>query len=312
MRAPRRLARALATLLLVSGTGAAASAAPHCDALERAGPGPLPAPAVCAARFGAPPAGDTAASRRATTDALFEAAKAADAAGRFDEAQAVLDCVDAQPGLDALAREELLRQRGVLDYHRERIPQALARFECGLQRSTAREDRAAIARDLRNVGSALRRLGDYHGALAALTRSLQLQRAAGGEVQPAVLNNLGDVYRALGEHDRAAGYYRETLALMEQRGDPKAAAHVREALAELALDHDDARTARPLLEEALRAYRAADARTYVLRVYAGLIRTALLEGDTAAAQRHVADAFAVAAAQRLPLPADLQREAARG
>ena len=312
--APRRLARALATLLLAMlapAIGAAAPAASRCDALEHADGRPLPAPAVCAARFGAVPADGTAGARRATTETLLKAAKAADAAGRFEAAEAVLDCLDAQPGLDPLDREELLRQRGVLDYHRERIPQALARFECGLQRSTAREDRAAIARDLRNVGSALRRLGDYHGALAALTRSLALQRASGGEVQPAVLNNLGDVYRALDERDKAEGYYREALALMEKRGDPKAAAHVREALAELALDHDDARTARPLLEEALRAYRAADARTYVLRTHAGLIRTALLEGDTAAAQRHVADAFAVAAAQRLPLPADLQREAAR-
>lgn len=313
VHAPRRLARALATLVLATlpGMGAAASAAPRCDALEHAGHRPLPAPTVCAARFGAAPADDTAAARRTTTDALLKAAKAADAAGRFDEAEAVLDCLDAQPGLDALAREELLRQRGVLDYHRERIPQALSRFECGLQRSTAREDRAAIARDLKNVGSALRRLGDYRGALAALTRSLEMQRAAGGEVQPAVLNNLGDVYRAIGERDKAEGYYRETLALMEKRGDPKGAAHVRETLAELALDHDDARTARPLLEAALRAYRAADARTYMLRTYAGLIRTALLEGDTAAAQRFAADAFAVADAQRLPLPADLQREAAR-
>lgn len=308
----RRLALG-GTAAIVLAAGAPAAAAPNCAALEHADGRPLPVPSVCVARFGvAPPAGDSAAARRKAADALFAAAKRADDAGRFDEAEAAIDCADAVfgPAADALAREELLHQRGVLDYHRERVPQALSRFECGLQRSTAREDRTAIARDLKNVGSALRRLGDYHGALAALTRSLEMQRAAGG-VQPAVLNNLGDVYRALDERDKAQGYYREALAVSERRGDAKNAAHVRETLAELALDHGDARAARPLLEAALRAYREAGKRTFMLRVYAGLIRTALLEGDTTAAQRFVADALAVADAHHLPLPADLQREAAR-
>jgi PAS domain S-box-containing protein len=309
----RRLALG-GTAAVVFATAAPADAAPNCAALEHADGRPLPVPSVCVARFGvAPPADAGAAARRKAADALFAAAKQADDAGRFDEAEAAIDCADAVLGsaADALAREELLRQRGVLDYHRERIPQALSRFECGLQRSTAREDRTAIARDLKNVGSALRRLGDYRGALAVLIRSLEMQRAAGGEVQPAVLNNLGDVYRALGERDQAEAYYRETLAVLEKRGDAKTTAHVRETLAELALDHGDARAARPLLEAALRAYRDAGKRTFMLRAYAGLVRTALLDGDTAAAQRFVADAFALADAHHLPLPADLQREAAR-
>jgi len=308
----RRLALG-GTAAVVFAAGAPASAAPNCAALEHADGRPLPVPSVCVARFGvAPPADDSAAARRKTIDALFATAKRSDDAGRFDEAEAAIDCADAVfgPVADALAREELLHQRGLLDYHRERVPQALSRFECELQRSTAREDHTAIARGLNNVGSALRRLGDYHGALAALTRSLEMQRAAGG-VQPPVLNNLGDFYRALDERDKAEGYYREALAALERRGDAKTAAHVRETLAELALDHGDARAARPLLEAALRAYREAGKRTFMLRVYAGLIRTALLEGDTTAAQRFVADALAVADAHHLPLPADLQREAAR-
>lgn len=307
-----RLALGVTASVVIAG-GAAASAAPSCAALEHADDRPRPVPSVCVARFGiAAPADDSTAARRKAGDALFEAAKRANDAGRFDETEAAIDCADAVLGsaADALAREELLRQRGVLDYYRERVPQALSRFECGLQRSTAREDRTVIARDLKNVGSALRRLGDYQGALAALTRSLEMQRAA-GNVQPAVLNNLGDVYRALDERDKAEGYYREALAVSERRGDAKTAAHVRETLAELALDHGDARAARPLLEAALRAYREAGKRTFMLRVYAGLVRTALLEGDTTAAQRFVADAFAVADAHHLPLPADLQREAAR-
>lgn len=311
--APRRLAIA-AVAAIACVVGVPASAAPSCAALEHPGSRSLPLPAVCLRRFGvAPPADAGVEARRKTMDALYAAAKRADDAGRFDETEAAVDCADAVLGdaVDPLAREELLRQRGVLDYRRERIPQALARFECGLQRSTAREDRSVVARDLKNVGSALRRLGDYGGALKALTRSLEMQRAAGSEGQAAVLNNIGDVYRDLGDRERAEHYYRDALAALETRGETKGAAHVRETLAELALDYGDARTARPLLEDALRTYRATDKRTFMLRAYAGLIRTALQEGDTVAAQRWSADAFAVADAHRLPLPASLQREAAR-
>jgi len=303
---------------LVLGLAAAmpASAAPSCAALEHADDRPLPAPAACLRRFGIASeggAGNDATARRASADALFAAAKAADAAGRFDEAEAAIDCADAVlgPAADGPAREELLRQRGVLDYHRERIPQALSRFECGLQRATAREDRTAIARDLRNVGSALRRLGDYHGALAALTRSLEMQRAAGGEVQGSVYNNLADVFRDLGKSDQAIRYYHDALEAFDRRGDAMNAAHVRQTLATLALDRGDVRTAQPLLESALAAYRDAGKRVYMLRAYAMLIRAALAGGDTAAARRWSADAFALADAHALPVPASLQREAAR-
>lgn len=294
-----------------------ASAAPSCTALEHADDRPLPAPAACLRRFDVASAhdgaGNAATARRASADALFAAAKAADAAGRFDEAEAAIDCADAVlgPAADGPAREELLRLRGVLDYHRERIPQALSRFECGLQRATAREDRAAIARDLRNVGSALRRLGDYHGALAALTRSLEMQRAAGGEVQGSVYNNLADVFRDLGKSEQAIRYYHDALETFDRRGDAMNAAHVRQTLATLALDRGDVRAAQPLLESALAAYRDAGKRVYMLRAYAMLIRAALADGDTVAARRWSADAFALAAAHDLPVPASLQREAAR-
>lgn len=287
-----------------------ASAAPSCAALEHADDRPLPAPAACLRRFGIASAGDGAGDDAA---ALFAAAKAADAAGRFDDAEAAIDCADAVlgPSADGPAREELLRQRGVLDYHRERVPQALSRFECGLQRSTAREDRTAIARDLKNVGSALRRLGDYQGALAALTRSLEMQRAAGGEVQGSVYNNLADVFRDLGKSEQALRYYHDALAAFDRRGDAMNAAHVRQTLATLALDRGDVRTAQPLLESALAAYRDAGKRVYMLRAYAMLIRAALAGGDTVAARRWSADAFALADAHALPVPASLQREAAR-
>jgi tetratricopeptide (TPR) repeat protein len=199
---------------------------PQCSRIDRAG---LPDPAECRRRFDA-----------ATPGALLALAQTQTRAGDFATAEAALGCVGiavADRGDDAL-RYEWVRREGVLDYRRERIPEALSRFECALSLAEAREDRAAVARDLKNIGTALRRLGDYRGALRALTRSLALQRAAGA-ADGATLNNIADVYRDLREPDEAMRFYREALAAMRAGGEPSEAAHVLESMAELALDTGD-------------------------------------------------------------------------
>ncbi len=271
----------------------------------------LPDPAVCLRRAGidAPAA---SVGGGATATALFARAEARIAAGRFDDAERALDCAEAAlaGGGDAAAQSELVRRRGILDYRRERIPQALSRFECALSMSRASEDPTAIARDLKNVGTALRRLGDLRGALQTLTASLDIQRRR-GEVGGAVLNNIADVYRELGEPTDAMRYYREAIDAFRAHGDRKEAAHVIESMSDLALDRGEAEDAAHWLEQALASYRDSGDRNYELRVYGGLIRAALAQGDLAKAGTWRASALAIVSAHGLTLPASTQLQIAR-
>ncbi len=248
---------------------------------------------------------------------LFAHEKDRMAVSRFDDAESTLDCVEAviagsgdNGGGHQTVRYELVRRRGILDYRRERIPEALSRFECALSLSKGREDRVAIARDLKNVGTALRRLGDFHGALRASIESLEIQRAS-GEVAGAVLSNIADIYRGLDEPDEAMRYYNEAYAVLQRRGDRVEAAHVLETMSAVDLDRGVSQQAASWLQQALRTYRESGNRAYEVRVYAGLTRAALASGEIAQARDFSASALAVAAEHDLPLPASLQLQAAR-
>lgn len=269
----------------------------------------LPEPALCLQRAKLAPA---QAAGESGAKALFAQAKTQLDAGHIEDAERSLDCAEAVIGGegDAALRYELERRRGILDFRREWIPQALARFECAASLSSALDDSAATARDLSNVGAALRRLGDFRGALRSLTASLDLQRKR-GEVSGAVLNNIADVYRELRETDTAMRYYREALASYRAKGEPVEAAHVLETMAELALDSGDAPQASAWLQEALSVYRAGGNRVYELRVHDGLTRVALAQGDLAQAQRWSAAALALSDTWKLPLPPALQLQIAR-
>jgi two-component system, sensor histidine kinase ChiS len=303
----------LSILLGAATSGADAAESTPCvriDAVRRAAPDP----AECPRRAGITPlVVSSDAATTATATALFARAEERIVAGQFEEAEQTLDCAESvlHADDDAIAHYELVRRRGILDYRRERIPEALERFECALELSTAREDRSAIARDLKNVGSALRRLGDFRGALRRLAESLDLQRADGGDALGPVLNNIGDVYRELEEPETALRYYREALADFQRRGNPVEAAHVLETLSVLALDRGDSREAARLLETALAEDRQTGNRPYRLRIYAGLTRLAIAEGDLAKAERWRSAGLSMADEYDLTLPAALELEAAR-
>jgi PAS domain S-box-containing protein len=310
---PTRVAASTA-LLLVCLCAQAASPSPcaRTDGVRR----PLPDVAVCLARAGivaAPGADDD----DVIVKTLFAHEKDRMAVSRFDDAESTLDCVEAviagsgdNGGGHQTVRYELVRRRGILDYRRERIPEALSRFECALSLSKGREDRVAIARDLKNVGTALRRLGDFHGALRASIESLEIQRAS-GEVAGAVLSNIADIYRGLDEPDEAMRYYNEAYAVLQRRGDRVEAAHVLETMSAVDLDRGVSQQAASWLQQALRTYRESGNRAYEVRVYAGLTRAALASGEIAQARDFSASALAVAAEHDLPLPASLQLQAAR-
>ncbi len=293
-----RRALTAAALCCVAST-AIAGPLPACAAID---PRAVPDQASCQSRFGS-----------AALTALYPQADAQIKAGKFSEAAEVLDCAAAQiaGNQDAEARYEWVRRRGVLAYREERIPEALARFECALKIAEDRHDRAAIAKQLKNMGGALGRLGRNKDALVVLDRSLRILREDGDPAIGAVLNNIADVYRHIGDPNLAERYYREAMDVFHRQGNAVEETHVRGSLDLLALERGNAGTAIQKLEAELQDYRQAGNWEYQLRTYTLLIRAAIAEPDVERARRYSADGFALAETHQLPIHDEFWLEAAR-
>jgi two-component system, sensor histidine kinase ChiS len=233
--------------------------------------------------------------------------------GEFNRAASALDCADAviagHP--DWPLRYELVRRRGILAYREDRVVEALGGFECALELARHHGDRPAIAKQLKNIGSALRRLGDFRGALKALSLSLDMQRMDGSEETGAVLNNIADVYRELGDPDQASRYYREALDAFRAQHDRSEAAHVLETMSLLAMDRGDTVQAERLLTEALDTYRETGDEFYQLRVDSDLARLAISRGDLSRADTLTSAGIALAREHGLPVPWFLVLQRAR-
>jgi two-component system, sensor histidine kinase ChiS len=234
----------------------------------------------------------------------------------FAGAERVLACaaeqIDAES--DWRAHYALVRRYGVFEYKRNNIAIALERFECALQIAKEHDERPAIAKQLKNIGSSLRRIGSYENALDALLRSLEIQRALGDPAVGPVLNNIADVYRKLGRSDYAERYYRQALDVFRESGAPIEPMHVYVSLSELAFARGDVNAATGLLKDALHDLqtRAGEGGLrYQLSVYAGLAHIAIAGGDVQRARDYCADGLALAAEHALPIPLDLQLETAR-
>ena len=301
----RRLSFALPLLavLIVPVAAAAPPIRTLCDTQPAVAP--LREAATCARDFGVD-------ERENPVAGLVEIARTQADAARYDEAARVLDCAEAAlAGRDAPADVRMLvHARATLAYKRERIPEALSQFQCALRFAHELGDRKAIASELNGVGSTLRRMGDYPGALRHLIESLELQRAA-GEVGGPVLNNIGDLYRETGDNARAMRYYRQALDTFRAQNGVQAA-HVLTAMAGLVKKQGDLPQAQRLLEEALVEFRRAGDPHYEPLAQARLAEIAFDQGANARGRTIVQAGIAVATAHRLPLPANLQLQAARG
>jgi len=280
---------AIAAALCCLATNAIAAPLPRCAAID---PNALPETASCQRRF-------------ATIEApaLYEQADTLMKAGHFDDAADALDCASARiaVGSDAHARYEWIRRRGVLSYREEDLDAAHTHFDCALKVAESLRDRPAIAKQLRNKGSVLRRLGEYKDALGALEASLKIMREDGDAATGAVLNNIGDIYRELEQPTSAEQYYRDAMDAFRRQGDVVETTHVFDSLSLLALERGDTKTATRQLNTSLEVYRRAGNWEYPLRVYTLLIRAALLDGDVERARRYGADGFALAETHDLPI-----------
>jgi len=302
------IAGPLLTLSAMASVGQAQTtdtAAPACKAASATS---LPDARACALRFGLGSGSDE--SRLA---ALYERSVESQHRGDFAGASAALDCAQALAGPEAGigVRYELTRRRGVLDYRRECTVEALSRFKQALQLAQRNEDRAAQSKTWNNIGSALRRLGDYRGALQALLSSLELQRGLPRSESGPVLNNIADLYRDLGESESAVRHYDQARAEFLRAGNRTEAAHVLLSLGVLALDAGDNARGEALLQQARNELDQAGERTYILRAHAELGRAALARGNLAAAREASGRGLAIAAQDGAAAPAPLQLQAAR-
>ncbi len=270
----------------------------------------LPDPAACQSLAGLRLPAEASADQRA--EALVALAKSHRRTEDRAAAGEALDCAESVlAGQGTMrARHALVRERGILAYDLDKMPEAKAHLECALSLAEASEDHEAIAKDINAIASTLRRLGDYGGALSRLMRSLEMQRAQ-GKVSAAVHNNIADVYREQGDVEKALHYYREARQVYLAEGKRKDAAHVLESMAVVVMAEGQAREAALWLDEVLRVYRDTGPREYELRATGRMIQAALTQGDIPAAQRWKASGLAVAASYPEPLPAVFQWQVAR-
>lgn len=252
------------------------------------------------------------AARKAAIETLFERSEGEIKSGDFAAAAAAFDCVAviSSGSADWRIDYELTRRRGVLAYYREQIAESLELFERALNVASSHGDALAEAKSWKNVGSALRRLGDFRRALQALLTSLDIYRRSGVDAVGPVLNNIADVYRDLQEPAQARKYYDEALDAYRRQGDAVEEAHALESLSVLALDGGEAQRAEALLQQAMGIYVERGAQTHQLRVYAGLARVAVARSDPAAATQWAERGLALATSLGTPPPAPLVLQAA--
>lgn len=300
---------AAGTDMAAQGAGVAApvDSPSRCQAAPAAA---LPAPAQCLRRFGIEPGG----SEASILEALYARSIEFQHRSDFVQASAALDCAQASAGDRAggALEYELLRRRGVIDYRNECQVEALAKFKQALQLAQHREDRPAQSKIWNNIGSTLRRLGDYRGALQALMSSLELQRSLPERDSGPALNNIADLYRDFGDTAAAVRHYDQARAEFLRAGNRIEAAHVLASQGVLALDAGQIGRGQALLEQARGELDKAGDRTYVLRVHAELGRAAIARGDLAQAKRWTDSGLAIAAQAGTAVPAPLQLQAARG
>lgn len=285
-------------LACVAATADAASI-PACAAIDAR---TLPAPATCRDRFAS-----------ADVPGLYAQADERIKQGDLDAAKTALGCAAARlvSGDDAAARYEWVRRLGVLAYREERVDVALGHFRCALSIAEARNDRAAIAKQLKNIGSALRRDGKLYDALRTLERGLAIARADRSAEVGGMLANIADVYRDLDDREQAEAYTREAMAAFHRSGNEVEAAHMQHGLGKLALEDGDTKTAIAEFDAALATLQRLGNVPYRLRVHADLALAALDRHDVERAHHDASEGLALANAHGLTPPAELQLVVAR-
>ncbi|MBW4653756.1 MAG: tetratricopeptide repeat protein [Kaiparowitsia implicata GSE-PSE-MK54-09C] len=112
---------------------------------------------------------------------------------------------------------------GSSDYLRalESLQQALGIFrESSVREAFPVESRRAEGTILNNIGNVYKSLGDYPKALEFLQQSLVIHRETGELAgQSTTLNNIGGVYKSLGDYPKALEFYQQSLVIYREIGE---------------------------------------------------------------------------------------------
>jgi diguanylate cyclase (GGDEF)-like protein len=180
-----------------------------------------------------------------------------------------------QPALVAEALRWLLRC-AFLD---RRPEEALVRGMQALEIAREIGDRAHEAIAHNDLGSLFGSLGDCEGALEHLLAGLKVHHTAGGDPDPRLLNNVGNVYLELGDHHQALGFFRAALegfrTRRSWREEAIALGNVGRAHSGLA-DHDEALAA---LQASVDLYRSHGDEVYLTPALARLGTAYATRGD---------------------------------
>ena len=190
---------------------------------------------------------------------------------------------------DPLAAHRLARRRGMLAFRRGENALALAAFLEALDSARRQENQRAEAISENDLGIVYRQLGEDREALTHWLASLALKRSSGDTDLAATFANLGNLYRDLGDRRQARSFLEQAVQGYRELQRPLQVAHSQEALALLSASDGDPESARRALTDIWDRYAAAGAATDQLRVAQHLARLALDQQQIDAA-RHWLDA----------------------
>ncbi|WP_395789808.1 tetratricopeptide repeat protein [Aquimonas sp.] len=201
-------------------------------------------------------------------EAWMHAAELASQQGESARAKAALDqavTLLSRVG-DALAAHRLARRRGLNAYREGQPVQALGYFLEALAIARGADDSRALAVSENDLGVIYRHMGNHPAALGHFEASLTLGEARGDTQLGALYANIGSLYLELGDLERADSYLQR--ALKEHRRNDRAQLlhHTLEELAKLAQRRGDLAGARSALDQAWTHYAEVKAPRDQLRV----------------------------------------------
>lgn len=237
-------------------------------------------------------------------EALMHAAQLAAQIGGGERAQQALErATSLLPQVqDVLAGHRLARRRGLLAYSEGRPAEALSRFLEALAAARAARDPVATAVSDNDLGVVYRHLGDYPASLQHFQASLESKERLGEREIGSSLANVGGLYLELGDAERARHFLERALAAHREAGRGLQETQTLEELARVSERQGDAAAARETLLQAWERHGGSGATRDRLRV---ALRLAALEwgmGLAAGASDWLQQADALAAELRREPP----------
>lgn len=198
----------------------------------------------------------------------MHAAELASQQGEPARAKAALDqAVTLLPRVDdALAAHRLARRRGLNAYREGQTVQALGHFLEALAIARAADDSSALAVSENDLGVIYRHMGNHPAALGHFEASLTLGEARGDTQLGALYANIGSLYLELGDLERADSYLQRALEEHRRNDRAQLLHHTLEELAKLAQRRGDLTGARSALDQAWKHYAEVKAPRDQLRV----------------------------------------------